>query len=379
MNERERDMIRCAVTAAAGRGRHEYGVLVRPGSLEEAGRLVREGCPARNYALISDSQVAELYGERALDALRRDGLAAQLFRFPAGEWNKTREVWAELADRLLRAGLGHEDAVIALGGGVAADLAGFLAATYLGGVPLVLVPTTLVAMLDSAVGGETGLDTPGGKGVIGARHAPAFVLADPSLLSTLPDPQLASGLARAIQYGSALDAGHLEAIAANVERYFAREVEPLAALVTRSLELKVGALSRDEREAGYHKVLDFGRTVGRAVEAVAGYGWLYGEALAAGMAAEAAVGEALGVTQPGVTRRLRAVLEAARLPAEAGEGLDEDRYFKVLELECRRRGSETRYTLLSEVGRVAQGPDGRWTHHVPEGVVREVLFGGGGV
>lgn len=369
------DVYRTTVTVAPPDPTPSYDVIVRSGLLDQAGERIAEHCPAHRYAVIADSQVADLYGERLLDSLAAAKLDASLFRFPAGEWNKSRPIWGDLCDRILRAGFGRDSAVIALGGGVTGDLAGFVAATYMRGIPIVQVPTTLLAMLDSSVGGKTGLDTSVGKNLIGAFHQPAAVLIDPQTLTTLPAPQLAAGLAEAVKHGLILDESYFDEVAAGLSAVFERETRLLARLIARSVELKAGVVSRDDREKGYRAVLNFGHTVAHAQEALSGYGWLHGEAVAAGMVAEARIGEAVGVTAEGVAERVRSVLEAARLPVELDSDVSADRFFKAQELDKKRRGGKTRYTLLDRIGHVAGSAESGWSREVPEDLVRQVLFG----
>jgi 3-dehydroquinate synthase len=375
MTEQDGTTYRTTVTVEASEAAVSYDVLIHPGLLETAGSLIAEHCPAHRYAVITDSRVADVVGERFIDALERDGLDVTLFKFPAGEWNKTRETWGELTDAILRAAYGRDAAIVALGGGVTGDLAGFVAATYMRGLPVVQVPTTLLAMVDSSVGGKTGLDTAVGKNLVGAFQQPALVLIDPAVLSTLPEPQLAAGLAEALKHGLIRDAGYFDRLADDLDRAFARDVDVLARLIARSVDIKAEVVARDEREGDYRRILNFGHTVAHAQELVSGYGWLHGEAVAAGMVAEATIGEAMGVTRAGVADRIREVLEAARLPVELDGEVDETRFFKAVELDKKRAGGRTRYTLLAEIGRVAESAGGAWTHEVPEETVRAVLFG----
>ena len=375
MEPLEMDVYRSTVSIPGPPMATSYHVLVRSGLLDDAGQHIADACPAHRYAVITDSQVADLYGDRFLSALDAAGLDSILLEFPAGEWNKTREMWGELTDRLLRSGLGRDTAVIALGGGVAGDLAGFVAATYMRGLPVVQVPTTLLAMLDSSVGGKTGLDTQAGKNLVGAFHQPALVLIDPSVLKTLPAPQLAAGLAEAIKHGLVLDAAYFEEIAASLEPIFDREPGALARLIARSVDIKAGVVGLDEREGDYRKVLNFGHTVAHALEALSGYGWLHGEAVAVGLVTEAGIGEVIGVTEPGVMVRARELLEAARLPVEIDADVTPEQFFKVLEMDKKRRGGQTRYTLVAEIGRAAGSAEAGWTWDVPDEVVGEVLFG----
>lgn len=375
MSESEKDVYRATVAFSGHIAVAQHHVLIRGGLLDEVGKHIAHACSARRYAVIADNQVADLYGERLLAALAEVGLEARLLRFAAGEWNKTREVWGELTDSMLRSGFGRDSAVIALGGGVTGDLAGFVAATYMRGVPIVQVPTTLLAMVDSSVGGVTGLDTHAGKSLVGADHQPALVLIDPTLLKTLPVPQLSAGLAEAIKHGLILDAGYLDEIAGGVDAILRCEAEKLRALVARSVEIKAEVVGREARETGYRNVLGFGHTVAGAVETLSGYGWLHGEAVAVGLLAEAQIGEAAGVTAAGTAERVQAVLEAARLPVELDPDITADRFFKALELEAKRRGGGPHYTLLAEIGRVAGSREDGWSHAVGEDVVRGVLFG----
>ncbi len=375
MSQHERGGRCISVEVERGAGASAYEVWVREGLIDGAGTLIAAACPAYRYAIIADTRVAGLYGERLVGALAEEGLSGTLLRFPAGEWNKSRETWSDLIDGMLKAGFGRDTVVIALGGGVAGDLGGFVAATFMRGVPLVQIPTTLLAMLDSSVGGKTGVDTPAGKNLVGAFHQPCLVLADPAVLKTLPAPQFTSGLAEALKHGLILDAEYFESIAGGLEALFGREPDRLTELIARSVEIKAAVVSRDERESGYRKVLNFGHTVAHALEAISGYAWLHGEAVAVGMALEAAIGEVAGVTREGVAGRIQEVLEAARLPVELDDEVDATRFFEVLEQDKKRLGGQVRYTLLGEIGRVATSAEGDWTHAVPEDLVRSVLFG----
>ena len=177
-----------------------YDIVIGRGLLGDLAGLVRSACPASRYAVITDSHVGKLYGAQVVARLRDATLPAQLFEFPAGEWNKTRETWALLCDRMIAAQFGRDAAVIALGGGVVGDVAGFVAATYLRGVPYVQVPTTLLAMIDSSIGGKTGVDVPAGKNLLGAFHQPRLVVADLDALGSLAPAQLAAGMAEAVKH-----------------------------------------------------------------------------------------------------------------------------------------------------------------------------------
>lgn len=352
-----------------------YDVYIYAGCLESAGEEIADACPAHRYAVVSDSHVAELHAERLLNSCKRSGLDVKLFKFPAGEWNKSREVWSTLTDALIKSGFGRDCAVIAFGGGVAGDLAAFVAATYMRGIPVVQIPTTLLAMVDSSVGGKTGVDTEAGKNLVGAFHQPRLVLIDPTILKTLAAPQLAAGLAEVLKHGLICDAAYFDRVASELDAIFGRDPDLLAEVIARSVEIKAQVVSHDTYESGYRRILNFGHTVAHAQETISRYGWLHGEAVAMGMVAEARIGEALGVTQPGVAARIQEAVEAARLPVELDEEVGADRFFEVLEVDKKRSGGQTRYTLLADVGRIAGSADGGWTHEVDEDLIRTLLFG----
>ncbi len=342
-----------------------YRVHVSRGSLARVGELCLAEAPAHRYAVISDSQVARLYGAPALESLRDAGADASLVVFPAGEWNKTREEWARLSDHLLHDGQGRDSAVVALGGGVTGDLAGFVAATYMRGIPVVQVPTTLLAMLDSAVGGKTGVDTDAGKNLIGAFHHPALVVIDPDLLATLPRHQRAAGLAEAVKTAAILDIGLWERLESSVADLLEGDPAELEALVRAVVAHKIEVVSADPRESDRRAILNFGHTVGHALELLAGYGILHGEAVAAGMRVEARLGESLGVTEGGTADRLSRLLEACELDrAWEGERSPAD-LWRVLSSDKKARGGRLRCVLIRCVGEVALADDRRHTHALP--------------
>jgi len=316
--------------------------------------------------------VAPLYAEAAAAAL--EPLApSRLFTFAAGEWNKNRDIWAQLTDEMLGAGFDREAAVVAVGGGVVGDLAGFVAATYLRGVRCVQVPTTLLAMIDSAIGGKTGVDTPFGKNLVGAFHQPAAVVADVATLGTLPPVQLAAGMSEALKHGVIADAEYLEALIAERDGLRARQPEALLPAVRRSMEIKAGIVAEDARESGPRAVLNFGHTVAHALEALQGYEMLHGEAVAVGMLAEARLGESIGVTETGVAEEVRRALEAFELPLAPASDPDPEAMLEVMRRDKKNRGGTVRFALPKRPGEMARGPSGEWTVGAPEDAVREIL------
>ncbi len=352
-----------------------YDIVIGSGLLAELGSLVRTACPASRYAVITDSHVAERYGESVMARLSASALPAELFEFPAGEWNKTRETWAALSDRLVARQFGRDAAAIALGGGVVGDVAGFVAATYLRGIPYVQVPTTLLAMIDSSIGGKTGVDVPAGKNLLGAFHQPRLVVADLDVLGSLRPQQLASGMAEAVKHGVIGDAAYFAALERDPEAITARQPDALERLVRRSVEIKAAVVAADEREAGRRAVLNFGHTVGHAIEATTRFAALHGEAVAIGMAYEARLAEVLGIAERGTADRLAGLLERYHLPLELPDTATVDALIAAMQLDKKAREGTVRFALPEAIGRMhADGSS--WTVAAPEGVVREVLGGG---
>ncbi len=354
-----------------------YEVRVQRGGFDDLATLCLRAAPAHRYAIIADSRVAALYGQRALAAFEREGSPAQLFAFPAGEWNKTREEWARLSDEMLAAGLGRDAVVVALGGGVTGDLAGFVAATYMRGLPLVQVPTTLLAMLDSSVGGKTGLDTHEAKNPIGAFHQPRLVLIDPDLLGSLPAFQLASGLAEAVKTAAIADEGLFAWLEAEAKALRTADLDLLTELIGRAVAIKAKVVEEDPQEAGRREVLNFGHTIGHALEALGGYAVLHGEAVASGMRIEGRLGELMEVTEIGTAERLAALLTACGLDRPVEEEYSAEQLLEAARSDKKARVGAIRCVLLRRIGEVAGGKDGVFSHEIPAqevlGLIRAAL------
>ena len=349
-----------------------YDILIGRGLLTDLPALAKAACPASRYAVITDSHVAKLYGETLVARFRDATLQGQLFEFPAGEWNKTRETWATLSDRMLAAQFGRDSAVIALGGGVVGDLAGFVAATYLRGIPCIQVPTTLLAMIDSSIGGKAGVDVPAGKNLLGAFHQPRLVVADLDVLGSLPPPQLAAGMAEAVKHGVIADRRYFDALGQEHGAVTARDARALERVVRRSVEIKAEVVAADEREAGRRAILNFGHTVAHAIEATTKFTTLHGEAVAIGMAYEARLAEALGIAEPGTADGVQRLLERYDLPLELPESATVDDLVAAMQLDKKAREGTVRFALPQAIGRMYA--DGKsWTVAAPEDVVRDVL------
>lgn len=363
---------------------HGATIEIAPGALAVLGERIATLLPDHRVAIIADHQVGQLYGGKALASVAAAGVslgastagivAPGLFTFPAGEQHKTRATWGELTDRLIAAGYRRDSAIVALGGGVTGDLAGFVAATYLRGVPFVQVPTTLLAMIDAAIGGKTGVDTAAGKNLVGAFHQPVLVLADPRLLSTVPVPSLRAGLAEAIKHGVIADPAYFGWIATSLREVLQGESDDATSLhlVLRSVEIKVDIVSRDEREAGVRKVLNFGHTIGHALEHVTGYGLTHGDAVSIGMVAEAALAERLGIAETGLADTLATVCDAAGLPVKLPEGVNPAEVVTATRTDKKSRHGKVEYALPEAIGRMA-GADKGYGIAVPEADVLKAL------
>jgi len=308
-----------------------------------------------------------------MERLREAGLDASLYTFPAGEASKTRKSWSILTDEMLEAGFGRDACVVAVGGGVTTDLAGFVAATYLRGIPVVQVPTSSLAMIDASVGGKTGVDAKAGKNLVGAFHPPRLVVADTSVLRTLPRTERAQGLVEAFKHGAIIDRPYFESLEADLERLLEADPDTSAKAVFRSVEIKAEVVGQDEFEGGIRQILNFGHTLGHAIEAASHYEMGHGTAVAWGMLLEAQLGEEMGVTAKGTRARLAASLARLLGPLPPFDG---EQAFPYLRADKKVRAGEVRVVLLQRLGDVDRG-DG-WSSPAPERLLRKVLAEGAG-
>ena len=292
-------------------------VHLSAGALDSLGTLTRRATGARRVVVVSDARVAALHGDRALRSLRRAGLGAELLLVPRGERAKRPDVLLGLWTALSALGLTRREALVALGGGAVGDLAGFAAATWLRGVPWVVVPTTVLAQVDSSVGGKTGIDLGSGKNLVGAFHQPVLVVADPGTLETLPPRQRRAGLAEVVKIGMVVDAGLFRRLEEHAVSLAAGDPRAMGPAVRAAVLAKARVVRRDEREreGGPRTALNFGHTLGHAIEGALGYrGILHGEAVAIGMRAAARISERVDGLPPAQRARLDALLDRLRLP-----------------------------------------------------------------
>jgi len=329
-----------------------YRVWIEPAALAGLGDAVRAVAPAARCALFADPEVFALHGEAALASLRAAGYDPVQQSLPAGEANKTLETVRVLWQTLLEHRLDRSSPVIALGGGVTGDMVGFAAATYLRGVPVVQVPTTLLAMVDSSVGGKTGFNTPEGKNLIGAFHQPALVVCDPELLATLPDRELACGLAECLKHAVIRDPELFARTRAALPALRARDLRALTELVHANIGIKASVVREDPFERGVRAHLNFGHTFAHAIEAVVGYGEiLHGEAVGLGMIAATATATARGGCDAALVDDIRAAVGEAGLPTETALPSDSE-LDAAMRMDKKVSQDRVRFVLPTRLGAV---------------------------
>ena len=288
-----------------------YDIFIERGIIDCCGEYIKRLSNAEKVVVVSDTNVAPLYQWRVLNSLSKHGLKVNTHIFPAGEGSKTLDTIAEIYKTLADFRMTRRDIIVALGGGVCGDMAGFAAATYLRGIDFIQVPTSLLAQVDSSVGGKTGVDLPQGKNLVGAFHQPIAVLIDPDTLNTLPDEFIADGMGEVIKYGCIKDAAFFE----KLENEDA--LSDIESVIETCVSIKRDVVSRDEKEAGERMLLNFGHTLGHAIEKIYNYtGITHGMAVAVGMALIARAGEKQGVAAPGTADRIIKLCEKYGLPTE---------------------------------------------------------------
>ena len=336
--------------------------------------------------MIADEKVNRLYdewtsgtaearrlGARASDAGMRPRFLKRLV-FPQGEVSKTRATWSRLTDDLLAEGVGRDAAIVAMGGGVTGDLAGFVAATYLRGIPYVQVPTTLLSMVDSSVGGKVGVDTDFGKNQVGAFYPPVLVVADPLTLMSLPDREYRAGLAEAVKHGIIADREYFDWIVSKGRDIRARQPAVITQLVQRSIEIKAGVVTQDERERGRRAILNAGHTIAHALEAASGYRLHHGECVSIGLVIECTLAERIGVAEAGTALTVAKVLERFGLPLRRPDDVSPHAIMDAMAHDKKNRGGEIHFSFPKTVGEMT-GKGSQWTVAVPPELILSSLSG----
>ena len=346
-------------------GERSYDILIGSNLLDQAS--VWAGLPnAASAVIVSNTTVAPLYARRLQSALSTQYAHVRLIELPDGEAHKDWEAMNLILTTLLEAGCDRKTVLFALGGGVVGDVTGFAAACYMRGVPFVQVPTTLLAQVDSSVGGKTAINHPLGKNMIGAFYQPQRVIADLDTLQSLPPRELVAGLAEVIKYGPIADAAFLDWIEAHLDALLARDKPALAHAVRRSCEIKAAIVGQDERESGLRAHLNFGHTFGHAIETGLGHGaWLHGEAVGCGMVMAADLSARLGLTPRAYAERLTRLIHAAGLPVK-GPKLGAERYLQLMRHDKKAEAGEIRFVVIEGSGRAGVRP-------APDALVKQVI------
>ena len=344
-------------------GTGQYPVFVESGLLGNLAASSAQLLPGRRLAVITDRTVARLV---------RHNLEVPTLVVAPGEGSKSRPRWSALTDRLLDLGYGRDAGIVAIGGGVVGDLAGFVAASYLRGVPWLQVPTSLIAMVDASVGGKTGVNTRHGKNLVGAFHPPVAVLADPTALISLHPAHLGAGLVEALKHGLVADAVYFHWIEENAAGLLAGDAALLTELVARSVRIKSEIVSADEREAGRRAVLNAGHTVGHAIERVTDYSILHGDAVAIGLVTEALLAHRLGLAERALAPTIRLALEKLGRPTRLDADWNDAALLDAMSHDKKARGESLRFALPTAIGAMA-GADSNWTVPVSGDLVRLVL------
>ena len=337
--------------------RDPYDVVISAGGIDHLGNELRRlGIREHTKILVvSNVDVATPYGSRCLTSLEQAGFQATLLTIPAGEEQKTLTTFSTILDAAKDEGLERQSLMLALGGGIVGDMTGFAAACWLRGIAVIQVPTTLLAMVDAAIGGKTGVNHPGGKNLIGAFHQPRLVLIDPDTLQTLPTREFRAGLAEVIKYGVIGDSELFELLERSVsfDNPLSISTELLATMLERSAQAKALVVAADEKEGGQRAILNYGHTFGHVVETLTGYGtWLHGEAVAIGMVAVAALAVQRGVMAQTDAERQTRLIQSAGLPSQWPD-LDPDCVLKTLQGDKKVRDGRLRFVLPSSIGVVS--------------------------
>jgi len=336
-------------------GERSYTIHVQTGLLDKAGFLLPH---ASKVAIVTDGNVGQLYAQRLEYAISKADFRVQTITFPAGEDHKNRETLNFIHDKMFEIGLDRAGLVAALGGGVVGDIAGFAAATFMRGISYAQIPTTLLADVDSSVGGKTGIDHPHGKNMIGAFHQPSVVIIDPATLRTLPPQETAAGMAEVIKYGVIRDAELFAYLEENADAVKRLESQAIEHVITACCRIKAQIVTSDEREGGLRAILNYGHTFGHALEAATKYSrYRHGEAVAIGMNIAAKIARSLGLVDDEFVERQARLIRAFDLPLDAPQDVDVEGLIGFLRADKKARGGRVRFVLPTRIGSVVVSED----------------------
>ncbi|MEA1991494.1 MAG: 3-dehydroquinate synthase [Thermodesulfobacteriota bacterium] len=333
-------------------GANTYDILIGPGLLTELGEDLKSNLPAPRYIIITDSNVEDYLGADLIKLLGQGGVRVELLSFAAGEESKNMDTVVDLARRMIDLGADRQTAILALGGGVVGDVAGFLASIYMRGVPLVQIPTTLLAQVDSSVGGKTGVDLPEGKNLLGTFYQPGRVYADIGVLTTLPQAEIRNGLAEVVKYGMIQSPELFDFLEEKWWDIINLEPHVTAHIVFSSCSIKADVVSADEREGDLRRILNFGHTVGHAVEAAAHYQIPHGEAVSMGMVVVSRISVAKGLMPEGDLERLCRLLDRLNLPKEIPANLSAEELMDLLRHDKKAKSGRPHFVLSRGIGQI---------------------------
>lgn len=328
-----------------------YRIIIQPGVLHAIGRDLKKHGWGAKYCIVSDTHVRKLYGEELLKELRAEGIDTTLISFQPGESRKRLATVEKLAEQMVQLGHNRSSCIVTLGGGVVGDLAGFLASIYMRGVPLVQIPTTLIAMADSSIGGKTGVDLKLGKNLLGTFAQPKKIYIDAQLLSTLSQRQIQNGLAEIVKHGLLADKKILKLLEKHPDRARSAHTTTMTALLERSCAVKVNIVERDEREVRLRMLLNYGHTIGHALEHASGYRLGHGQAVAIGMNLENRLAVDRGLQKIKTCERIESLIEALGLPTSIPEKIDRVPILKALAYDKKHRQQGYTFTLLKRPGK----------------------------
>jgi 3-dehydroquinate synthase len=350
-------------------GNRSYAIKIGAGLLDRLGTECARLKLGTRCAIITDTDVGRRFAKPAFNSLARAGFSPALIVVPAGETSKSLKTVQTCYDQLAVHRLERKSFIITLGGGVVGDLAGFVAATYLRGIPFVQVPTTLLAQVDSSVGGKVGVNLKAGKNLVGAFYQPRLVLCDLDTLKTLPDREFRTGLAEIIKYGIIYDTKLFAQLERDLPKLLKRELKPLISVIARCCEIKAEVVSRDETEGGLRAILNFGHTVGHAIEVVSNYGgFLHGEAISIGQVVTARISNRVFNLPKRDVRRIENLFQRAGLPTRIKlNSVQRRKLFAVMRLDKKVSGGEIKFVLVKRIGNIV------WGRRVPEVFIREAL------
>jgi 3-dehydroquinate synthase len=344
-----------------------YEIFIGYDILDRMGLLIAKHMPALRYIVITDVNVSAIYGKMLLDGLRGMSLPADMIEFPAGEDAKNIGTAVTIVERLVEIGADRKSALLALGGGVVGDVTGFVASTFMRSVPYIQIPTTLMAQVDSSIGGKTAVDLPEGKNLIGTFYQPRGVFIDVKFLDTLPEEEMSSGLAEAIKYGVIDSIEVFNSLERNIEAIKMRDRALLEDTIENACRIKKGIVEIDEKEMGMRRVLNFGHTIGHAIEAESNYTMSHGAAVSLGMVAAARISEGMHGFPQGDRERIENLLASAGLPCRIPQGITTDGIMARMKSDKKKEGDAIHFVLLKKMGMPFINGG------VPEAVLRETV------